>query len=146
MVNITYQNCGNNWVVFLDGDNQTEIEQKYYSLWNWQATSGRLDWLNDKGAKIWTSKERMFRYFKNICLNELIDSGEFKGKKGGALSRAKEMATEKLNEMVKTNDVIKFGKYLEAYSLGMIKAEKPDLELTESLWRNPSLSLVAKNK
>lgn len=134
MTKITYQNVGSNWIVFINGDSKTEIEQRYFSLWNWKATSGELDWLDDYCAKIWTTKEDMLRYFRNISLNELIDTrvAEFKGKKGGAFAVAKEMAQEKLSQMEKTNSRMIFGSEPEHdYSLGSICAEKPDLDLKD---------------
>ena len=137
MVKMTYQNCGSNWVVFIKGDTQIEIEQQYYSLWNWNATSGELDWLQDDLAKIWTSKARLLRYFQNICLNELIDTraSEFEGVKGGALSKAKEMAKERFDTLEKTDDSIVFGREYEPFTMGKISAEKPDEDLKDYFLR-----------
>lgn len=133
MTKMTYQDFGNNWIVFINGDNKTEIEQQYYSLWNWKATSGELDWLSDDCAKIWTTRAKMVRYFRNICLNELIDTRviEFKGKKGGAFPEAKEMAKERVNKLEKTNSRMAFGGFIEPYVCGKISAEKPDLDLKD---------------
>ena len=137
MVKMTYQNCGSNWIIFLEGDNQLEITQQYYSLWNWNATSGELDWMKENLAKIWTTKARLLRYFQNVFLNELIDTrvSEFKGKKGGAWDVAKGMAEEKLKGLERVTEPLVFARSLEPYSIGKISAENPDESLQDFFLR-----------
>lgn len=138
MTTITYQNCGTNWIVFIDGETHEEIEQHFFSFWNWNATSGELAWLTEGRARFWTTKERMQSYFENICLMELIDSrpNDFKGKKFGAFPEAKRLASERLASL-KAEKVLTFGTNDEPYELGVISAEKPDEDLKSSFAFHP---------
>ena len=132
MTNITHQNLGSSWAVFIYGDNREEIEQRFFSFWNWNATSGELEWLTEGRAKFWTSKERMRKYFENVSLMELADSrpNDFKGKPQGALPEARRLALEKLKSLTHEN-VLTFGGGYDFYELGTISAEKPDTDLKD---------------
>lgn len=125
---ISYQNCGSSCLVFIKGDNKLEVEQRFYSFWNWKATNGELDWFSDTHAKFWSSKERMLKYFENICLMELIDNhpNDFKGKKAGAMPEARRRALERFEALEEEKFPVLFGSSIELHSFGVVSAERPD--------------------
>jgi hypothetical protein len=67
MPSLIYQNLGSSWAVGILGATKLEVEQRYYSLYNWGATNGELHWVEETEprcfAYIWTTKKKLFQYF-----------------------------------------------------------------------------------
>jgi len=104
MIEIKLQHHGSNTAVVLEGDDQQEITERFYSFWNHGATSGRLEWQSENRATFWangsgktTGREKILHAMENAMLFKLLnDTGgaAWKHVKGGALPAAKEIARE----------------------------------------------------
>ena len=57
---ITYQDCGTNIAVFVDG-NEQEINDKFFSYWNHGATNSELKMLTDWRGYFWTTKKKLIK-------------------------------------------------------------------------------------
>lgn len=109
MTELKLHKHGHGIAVWIGGDSEEEIEQRFWSFWNHGATQGELTWNHDRtGAHFWvtsnrhgTGFEKLHRAMVNICLfkilNENPDAG--KGEKGGALPEARKQAQEWLESL-----------------------------------------------
>jgi hypothetical protein len=114
----------------IENDDPIEIERKYYSFYNHQATSGELHWLTSNFAYFWTNNEDLNKALLNIALFELlnIDYGKSKGKKRGLLPEAQIRAEQILQSIQITNFIVKDAEMdLYPYKFGYIEFETPDL-------------------
>lgn len=70
MVNLYLQDFGTVCKLFVFADTQQEATYQYNELYNWCATSGDLQNIDELGGKfryfIWTNKRKLIRYFYNI--------------------------------------------------------------------------------
>lgn len=85
------------WAIGLEGDDQEYITRRFWSFWNWKATSGKLDWWTDKFAVFWTDEARCRQAVLDICRTRLLQDigGEaFKGEKGGVDTMAYSLREE----------------------------------------------------
>ncbi len=104
MTEIKLQKHGNDVAVAIFGDSELEIEQRHWSFWNHGATQSELIWNHDRtNAYFWVCHnsqmsgiEKVERAMVNMCLFKILndDPDAFKGEKGGAMPRAREMAKE----------------------------------------------------
>ena len=129
MTKTIVQKEGTNWAVGIVGDTKREVERRYFYFWNNKATDGELFWLKDEAAPFvayfWTDKDRLKESLKNASLLEAMQAGfgdDFKGKKGGLMPFAKDIAESKFLE-IKTETFIDRTKRYNFYTLGSIKAE-----------------------
>ena len=65
-VSLTFQNCGTVWLMVLRGS-QEQIELAFNGLFNFNATSGKLEYVDHTKtvATFWSNSERMYKYFFN---------------------------------------------------------------------------------
>lgn len=88
--NITYYRqvfSKDDWAIGLECDDKEYLTRRFWSFWNWKATSGKLDWWTDKFAVFWTDQARFEQAVLEICRTQVLrDVGEeiLKGEKGGA--------------------------------------------------------------
>ena len=124
MTKLFIQDMGLNWAVGIQGDNQTEIEQQYYSFYNHGATNGELAWLYDgKFGYFWVQtdkrrpEEKIRRALESAELNRIFngDASQFKGKKGGVMAIAKVNAARRL-EVVERLEFLNHKSIGEVYS------------------------------
>lgn len=129
MTKVIVQKEGTNWAVGIIGGTKTEVERRYFSFWNHQATDGELIWLKDESepfvAYFWSDRDRLKESLKNVSLLEAMRAGfgdDFKGKKGGLMPFAKDIAESKFLE-IKTETFIDRTRRYNFFTLGNIKAE-----------------------
>ena len=75
------------WAIGLESSDKDYLTRRFWSFWNWKATSGKLDWWTDKFAVFWTDEARFKQAVLEICRTQVLrDVGEdeLKGQKGGA--------------------------------------------------------------
>ena len=129
MTKVIVQKEGTNWAVGIIGGTKIEVERRYFSFWNHQATDGELIWLKDESepfvAYFWSDRDRLKESLKNVSLLEAMRAGfgdDFKGKKGGLMPFAKDIAESKFLE-IKTETFIDRTRRYNFFTLGNIKAE-----------------------
>ena len=75
------------WAIGLESSDKEYLTRRFWSFWNWKATSGKLDWWTDKFAVFWTDEARFKQAVLEICRTRVMqDLGaeSLKGQKGGA--------------------------------------------------------------
>ena len=88
--NITYYRqvfSKDDWAIGLESDDKDYLTRRFWSFWNWKATSGKLDWWTDKFAVFWTDEARFEQAVLEICRTRVMQdfgADTFKGQKGGA--------------------------------------------------------------
>ena len=137
---LSYQNCGEFWAVFLKSQNTEKIEQSYNSFWNHGATSGKLHFLSDTFGYFWTTAKTLKKALVNQNLFRMLNEADemreqdpkgwahcCKGIKGGFLPRAEELASEQFDSLMGNHErAIANNASTDYYELGTISAEKPD--------------------
>ena len=124
---LIYQDCGLNWAVGIEGSPE-EIEGQFDSFFHHGAIdqTAVLHSLCDRFAYVWTTEEKLRKYFVNssihLLLNEVTlrlckrkvaeqSSGHWAtwtGKKGGVMPYARKLAQTRFNQMV-SERWMKFG-------------------------------------
>lgn len=86
----------------IESDSRQEIEQRFYSLWNFGATTGELIWGTDSFAYCWTTPENLEKYFITSSLHKILNEqpNKFKGRKSGAIEHARQLAKLRYDEMI----------------------------------------------
>lgn len=86
-VTIQAQDFGTVIAVFLTGENKRDIQERYFSFWNFGATNGDLDWWSETCAMFWipsdnrkvTAEGKFKKYLWKSALAEIIQSRDTKG-------------------------------------------------------------------
>jgi hypothetical protein len=98
---------GNTLGIAFRGQNKSEIEGQYFSLWNHEATSGELNWESETFAYITAEPEQFMRGLVNVCLARLLNdettTAQHKGQRGGLWAKAVSMAREWFDSMPSEN-------------------------------------------
>ena len=104
MITTKLQHHGKDTAVVLEGDDQQEITERFYSFWNHGATSGELEWQNATRATFWArgdgevlGRDKILKAIEGATLFKLLnDAGSvaWKKVKGGAMPTAKVIAKE----------------------------------------------------
>ena len=120
---------GTVWAVGIESESAEEITQQFNSFFNHGAIDSTAD-LNEMSPSfhyIWTTKEKLEKYFLNSSLAKILpdnpDAG--KGQKGGALPEAEKLAEQRINDMIHERWVHTTATG-EFYTRGTIAAEKID--------------------
>ena len=90
------------WAIGLESDDKDYLTRRFWSFWNWKATSGKLDWWTDKFAVFWTDEERFELAVLDICRTRVLQDigGDiFKGQKGGVDAMAYDLRREFMANM-----------------------------------------------
>ena len=132
---LTQKNCGSRIAVGLHGE-ENDILDRFNSFWNHGATSGELHWLTDGNAYFWTTEKDLEKAILNATLFELWNKHpelEEDDKEAEALALAKGIAKNRLAKIENNPKLLNFNKRvsiinLDCYSLGTIKAERPDTD------------------
>ena len=132
MKNLSYQSNGSVWRLFITGSSEQEMEGRYFSLYNWNAVGG-VDKVQDRIWACWTTPEKMFKYFTHINLFKMLDAApnKFKGKKGGAMALAREMAELDMAELGVERYIV--FESSDEYATGSSTAERPAEDFKSSL-------------
>ena len=134
MTKLYYQNRGLHWALGIEG-NKNEIETQYNSLFNHGAIekTADLQWMGDNFAYVWTTQERLKKYFKNASYHEVLNTiGNLEGwsseglRFGAMVSRKiRERAKERYNRMINENFLPTCDTFTVPFNMGTISAEKP---------------------
>ena len=90
------------WAIGLESDDKDYLTRRFWSFWNWKATSGKLDWWTDKFAVFLTDEERFEQAVLDICRTRVLQDigGDiFKGQKGGVDAMAYDLRREFMANM-----------------------------------------------
>ena len=117
-----------NWAVGIEGT-PAEIEGQFNSFFHHGAIdeTATLHHMSDSFAYIWTTEEKLQKYFTISSLHILLNKAtanvaEWTGKMRGVMPYAEKMGQERLQE-VKQETWLKFGRMGEVFHLGEVKAE-----------------------
>jgi len=120
---------GTVWAVGIESDKPEEITQQFNSFFNHGAIDSTAD-LNEMSPTfhyIWTTKQKLEKYFRNSSLAKVLtdDPEAGKGQKGGAMPEAEKLAEQRMNDLIHERWVhtTATGEY---YTRGTIAAEKID--------------------
>jgi hypothetical protein len=90
------------WAIGLESNDKEYLTRRFWSFWNWKATSGKLDWWTDTFAVFWTDEERFRQAVLDISRTRVlqdIGGGTFKGQKGGVDYLAYDLRDEFMTEI-----------------------------------------------
>ena len=129
---LIYQNTGLHWALGIEGT-KSEIKTFHASLFNHGGVekNARLQWLGERLAYVWTTQERLKKYFKNASYHEVLNSVDanpnssewvHQGLRFGATvsRKIRERAEERYNEMEPEIFLAKCSKFTEEYKMGTI--------------------------
>ena len=130
MVELIVQKEGSSWALGIVGSTKEEVEQRHWYFYHHKATNAKdLHWLRDEYAPFvgyfWTQEERLKKSLRRGTLLEAMNAGpggDFKGKKGGLMPFASEIAELKFLEIESENFIDNKNRYF-SFSKGTISAE-----------------------
>ena len=120
---------GTVWAVGIETSNRERMKQQFDSFFNHGAIEANADLIemSPTFSYIWTSRQRLEKYFRNSSLAKVLtDNPEAgKGEKGGALPEAKKLAEKRMSDLIPERGVhtTPTGEF---YTRGTIAAEKID--------------------
>ena len=129
---LIYQNTGLHWALGIEGT-KSDIKTFHASLFNNGGVekNSRLQWLGERLAYVWTTQERLKKYFKNASYHEVLNnvdanpnSSEWvhQGLRFGATvsRKIRERAEERYNEMEPEIFLAKCSRFTEEYQMGTL--------------------------
>ncbi len=118
----------NKWYARFRTEGQAEAIMQSYSFYNHGATNvPEPDWRTETEFVFLTSEAKLFRYFVNSTFWQLSVTGtQYKGLRGGWLTVARDIAVEKMSNLVFTNDIKIRKGFMDVFATGTIVAERPD--------------------
>ena len=130
MTELIVQKEGTNWALGIVGNKKIDVVQRFDYFYHFKATNAKdLYWLRDDCAPFvgyfWTQEKKLKRSLRNGTLLEAMNAGygdDFKGKKGGLMPFANEIAEIKFLE-IKTETFIDNKSRYFFFSQGTISAE-----------------------
>ena len=130
MTELIVQKEGTNWALGIVGNKKIDVIQRFDYFYHFKATNAKdLYWLRDDCAPFvgyfWTQEKKLKRSLRNGTLLEAMNAGygdDFKGKKGGLMPFANEIAEIKFLE-IKTETFIDNKSRYFFFSQGTISAE-----------------------
>ena len=130
MVELIVQKEGTNWALGIVGPTREAVEQRHWYFYHHNATNSTdLIWLKDDHdpfvGYFWTQEKRLKKSLRRGTLLEAMNAGlggDFKGKKGGLMPFASEIAELKFLEIKSETFIDRTNRYFQ-YNKGIIKAE-----------------------
>ena len=130
MTELIVQKEGTNWALGIVGNKKIDVIQRFDYFYHFKATNAKdLYWLRDECAPFvgyfWTQEKKLKRSLRNGTLLEAMNAGygdDFKGKKGGLMPFANEIAEIKFLE-IKTETFIDNRSRYFFFSQGTMSAE-----------------------
>jgi len=106
--------------VFIEAKDGETVEAWFNAFWNHNATNGELEWVFDNQASFCSNWKRFTSALQDIFLFMILNENEYayKGEKGGAMPRAKELAQAKIDGMEKKDTSMRYGRIGHVYTLG----------------------------
>ena len=145
---LIYQPLGTSSLVGIETNDETERNQQYWSFWNHGATSGKLHEMSESFHYITTSEEKLERYFLNSSFHLLLNKfpERYKGKKGGVMQAAKELAKRRFDEL-KENSEVFYSTSLVNYDYSVSKSESLVVQLDgiandEEAWKSKAVETL----
>ena len=130
MTELIVQKEGTNWALGIVGNKKIDVIQRFDYFYHFKATNAKdLHWLRDDCAPFvgyfWTQEKKLKNCFRHGTLLEAMNAGlggDFKGKKGGLMPFASEIAELKFLEIKSETFIDRTNRYFQ-YNKGIIKAE-----------------------
>jgi len=130
MTELIVQKEGTNWALGIVGNKKIDVIQRFDYFYHFKATNAKdLYWLRDDCAPFvgyfWTQEKKLKNCFRHGTLLEAMNAGlggDFKGKKGGLMPFASEIAEIKFLE-IKTETFIDNRSRYFFFSQGTMSAE-----------------------
>ena len=130
MTELIVQKEGTNWALGIVGNKKIDVIQRFDYFYHFKATNAKdLHWLRDDCATFvgyfWTQEKKLKNCFRHGTLLEAMNAGlggDFKGKKGGLMPFASEIAEIKFLE-IKTETFIDNRSRYFSFSQGTMSAE-----------------------
>jgi len=130
MTELIVQKEGTNWALGIVGNKKIDVIQRFDYFYHFKATNAKdLHWLRDDCAPFvgyfWTQEKKLKNCFRHGTLLEAMNAGlggDFKGKKGGLMPFASEIAEIKFLE-IKTETFIDNRSRYFFFSQGTMSAE-----------------------
>ena len=122
---LVYQPLGTVSLVGMQSNNRQEIIEQYYSLWNHEATGGKLHWMCPTFAYVTSNEEALEKYFVNSSFHLLLNKypEKYKGVKGGVMADARKLGARRLAELKENSEVfMSTNPVVYDYSLGRTEA------------------------
>ena len=130
MTELIVQKEGTNWVLGIVGNKKIDVIQRFDYFYHFKATNAKdLHWLRDDDAPFvgyfWTQEKKLKNCFRHGTLLEAMNAGlggDFKGKKGGLMPFASEIAEIKFLEIKSETFIDNRSRYF-SFSQGTMSAE-----------------------
>ena len=124
---LVYQPLGTVSLVGVESNDPQEIIEQYYSLWNHEATGGKLHWMCDTFAYITSNEEALEKYFVNSSFHLLLNKypEKYRGVKGGVMADARKLGARRFAELKENSEVfMSTNPVVYDYSLGRTEARE----------------------
>ena len=109
--------------VYIAAKDGETVEAWFNAFWNHNATSNEgVEWIFDNEGAFCTNWEKFTRAMQDIFLFSILNENEdaYKGEKGGAMPRAKELAQAKIDSKEKKDGSMRYGRIGHVYTLGEV--------------------------
>jgi hypothetical protein len=120
---------GTVWAVGIETSNAEEKKQQFDSFFNHGAidTAADLIEMSPTFSYIWTTKQKLEKYFLNSSLAKILtdDPNAGKGEKGGAMAQARELADKRMKSLT-IDRWVNSSRSGDFYTTGTVAAEKID--------------------
>lgn len=102
MLKLIRETKANSINIGIEGDNETEINEKFYSFWNHGATDGEFYWMKDGAFGYFcTTEEKLRKSLVNSNLFKILNESpnKYKKDKKGAIVEARKLAEEEYSSI-----------------------------------------------
>ena len=130
------------WFVRYRANSVEEATSMSYSFFQHGATENPdMRWQSDWIFTFMSSEAQMFNYFVRSSFNRLMNeqAGLYKGKRGGILQPARDIAVGMMRNLIFVTDIRVKGSNGDMLSIGSISAEKPDCDYSVTETFTPQL-------
>jgi len=122
---LVYQPLGTVSLVGMESNDQQEIIEQYYSLWNHEATGGKLHWMSDNFAYITSNEEALEKYFVNSSFHLLLNKYPEKYTEDSVMPDARKLGARRLAELKENSETFMSTNPVVAdYSLGKVESRE----------------------
>ena len=132
---VTYQDHGTVIAVFIKGDTEQDVNERFWSFWNHGATQGEFHWVEgENNGYFWTTPDKLKLSLERAAFHKLLnDNPDWEKVAVSAfISAQHDLAEAWYNSIEKKSGQLAIGSAdisdpdnYGTYSLGTIKAESP---------------------